>query len=70
MMGLPQTRFPTTVLLLGITEGLALIESLDNAEAVFITKDNQIYITEGPAAAGDGKTPPRWDGYTIVETLN
>lgn len=37
----------TTVLLLGYEKGLALINSLDNVEAIFITKENEIFLTDG-----------------------
>ncbi len=37
----------TAVFAMGIDEGMNLIESLDNAEAVFVTKDSQVYITSG-----------------------
>ncbi|MDP3387152.1 MAG: FAD:protein FMN transferase [Eubacteriales bacterium] len=37
----------TTVLLLGLDEGMALIESLDGVEAVFITKEHEIYMSDG-----------------------
>lgn len=37
----------TSVLLLGLENGIKLIESIDNTEAIFITKDKKIYITEG-----------------------
>lgn len=37
----------TSVLLLGVEKGLALLESLDGVEAILITKDHQIYFTEG-----------------------
>lgn len=37
----------TAVFAMGINEGMSLIESLDNAEAVFVTKDSQVYITSG-----------------------
>ena len=37
----------TSVLLLGLKDGIALVESLDDVEAIFITKDNKIYVTEG-----------------------
>ncbi|MEX1307220.1 MAG: FAD:protein FMN transferase [Eubacteriales bacterium] len=37
----------TSVLLLGVKDGLKLIKSLENVEAVLITKDNYIYITPG-----------------------
>jgi thiamine biosynthesis lipoprotein len=34
-------------LLLGLDEGMALIESLDGVEAVFITKEHEIYMSDG-----------------------
>jgi thiamine biosynthesis lipoprotein len=37
----------TTCFLLGIEEATALIESIPNTEAIFITKDNQIFMTSG-----------------------
>lgn len=37
----------TSVLLLGLDKGIALIESIDIVDAIFITKDNKIYVTEG-----------------------
>jgi thiamine biosynthesis lipoprotein len=37
----------TSVLLLGLKDGIALVESLDDVEAIFITKDNKIYTTDG-----------------------
>lgn len=37
----------TTAFLLGLEEGLELIESLSHAEAIFITKDKKIYFTSG-----------------------
>ncbi len=37
----------TTCYLLGLTEGLSLIESLDNVEALFITRDGKLYTTSG-----------------------
>jgi FAD:protein FMN transferase len=36
----------TTVLLMGLKDGIRLIESLSDVEAIFITKDNKIYITD------------------------
>lgn len=32
---------------LGVKDGMKFIETLDNVEAIFITKDNKIYITPG-----------------------
>ena len=37
----------TSVFLLGIEKGLELIDTLDGVEAVFVTRDNFIYITDG-----------------------
>ncbi len=45
----------TTCFLLGIEKSIALIESLPNTEAIFITKDNKIISTSG---LGAGKAIP------------
>lgn len=37
----------TSVLLLGVQDGIRLVESLDGVEAILMTKDNYIYFTEG-----------------------
>ena len=37
----------TSVLLLGVEKGIALVESLEGVEAILITKDHKIYFTEG-----------------------
>ncbi len=37
----------TSVLLLGVQNGIKLIESLDGVEAIVMTKDNYIYFTNG-----------------------
>ncbi|WP_265444637.1 FAD:protein FMN transferase [Acetivibrio straminisolvens] len=37
----------TTVFVLGLEEGMKLIESLEGVEAVFITEDKEIYVTDG-----------------------
>lgn len=37
----------TSVLLLGVQDGIKLIESLDGVEAIVMTKDNYIYFTQG-----------------------
>lgn len=37
----------TTILLLGLEKGLTKVNSLENVEAIFVTKDNKIYLTEG-----------------------
>lgn len=37
----------TTVFAKGLEEGLKFVESLSNVDAIFITKDNKVYITDG-----------------------
>jgi len=37
----------TAVFVLGFEEGMRLMERIDGAEAVFITKDDEVYITDG-----------------------
>ena len=37
----------TTTFALGLDEGLKLIESMPNVEAIFITDDKKIYLTSG-----------------------
>lgn len=37
----------TTLFLLGIDGGVALIESMDGVDAVFVTKDNKVVVTSG-----------------------
>lgn len=37
----------TSSLLLGLEEGMKLIESLENAEAIFITGDKKVYVSSG-----------------------
>ena len=37
----------TSVLLLGLDKGLALVDSLDGVEAIFVTKDKKIIVTSG-----------------------
>lgn len=37
----------TICILLGLKDGLAFIESLPNVEAVFVTKDNELYYSSG-----------------------
>ncbi|MCL1849545.1 MAG: FAD:protein FMN transferase [Clostridiales bacterium] len=39
--------YSTTAFLLGLARGLALVESADGVEAVFVTKDNRVYVTDG-----------------------
>ena len=49
----------TSVLLLGLKKGILLINSLEDVEAIFITKDNYIYITDGLKSK-----------YEVQESLN
>lgn len=37
----------TTVFAKGVEDGLALVESLDNVDAIFVSKENKVYITDG-----------------------
>lgn len=37
----------TTVFAKGVEEGLKFVETLSNVDAIFITKDNKVYITSG-----------------------
>ncbi len=37
----------TTLFLMGVDEGMNFIESLDNTDAIFVTKDNEIHVTSG-----------------------
>lgn len=37
----------TTVFAKGIIDGLAYVKSLNNVEAIFVSRDNKIYITDG-----------------------
>ena len=37
----------TTIFLMGLVDGINLIESIDDVEAIFITKDKQLYLTSG-----------------------
>ncbi|MGE5676855.1 MAG: FAD:protein FMN transferase [Pseudomonadota bacterium] len=37
----------TTTLLLGLEDGMKLIEGLDNVEAIFVTGDKKVYVTSG-----------------------
>lgn len=37
----------TTILLYGLEEGMKLIESLENVEAIFITSNKQVYVSSG-----------------------
>ncbi len=39
--------FSTAVFLMGLTEGYNFIENIDGADAIFVTKDKKIYITDG-----------------------
>lgn len=37
----------TTTLLLGVEEGMKMIERLENVEAIFVTSDKQVYVSSG-----------------------
>ena len=37
----------TSVYALGIKEGIALIEGLENVDTIIITEDNKVYLTSG-----------------------
>ncbi|HEY5557601.1 FAD:protein FMN transferase [Acetobacterium sp.] len=37
----------TTLFLLGLDKGLALVEKMPGVEAIFVTKDNKIFVTKG-----------------------
>jgi len=37
----------TTCFALGLADGMALVESLDNTEAVFITEDYELHFSSG-----------------------
>lgn len=37
----------TTLFLLGMDQGIALIESMEDVDAVFVTKDNKVVVTSG-----------------------
>jgi FAD:protein FMN transferase len=37
----------TSTFSMGLEKGMALVESLDNTEAIFITKDNEVYVSSG-----------------------
>lgn len=56
----------TSVLLLGIEDGLKLIEKFDGVEAIFITKDRMVYITE---ALRDSVTysEEQMSEFTVIE---
>jgi len=55
----------TTCFLLGLKDGMELIESLDNTEAIMITRDKKIYLSSG---FKNGKIPFKLisSDYTVV----
>jgi len=59
----------TSVLLLGIEEGLKLIESFEDVEAIFITKDKEVHITE---ALRDNVTyaQEQMTDYVVVDNVS
>jgi len=57
----------TTVLLMGLKNGIDLIESTEGVEAVFITKDDNIYITDGLEGSYT-VNEELMENYSIVES--
>lgn len=55
----------TTCFLLGLGKGMELIESLENAEAIMITRDKKVYLSSG---LKNGKIPFKLvdTNYTVV----
>ncbi|CAH2214375.1 FAD:protein FMN transferase [Tepidibacter aestuarii] len=45
--GIDADALSTSVYLMGLEEGVKLIESLDGVEAIFVTKDKEVYTTSG-----------------------
>lgn len=45
--GIDADALSTSVYLIGLDEGMKLIESLDGVEAIFVTKDKEVYTTSG-----------------------
>ena len=43
----PGDGLSTTCFALGLADGMALVESLDNTEAVFITEDYELHFSSG-----------------------
>ena len=37
----------TSVFAMGVEEGMKFVNSIDGIDAIFITKDNKVYITDG-----------------------
>ncbi len=59
----------TSVLLLGVQDGMRLVESLDGVEAILMTKDNYIYFTEGLRGKYEVQSRLIAD-YTITDQLS
>lgn len=59
----------TSVLLLGLKDGIALVERLDDVDAIFITKDNKVYFT-GDIEKAIVLSETQMQGYTITDDLN
>ena len=59
----------TSVLLLGVQDGIRLVESLDGVEAILMTKDNYIYFTEGLRGKYEVQSRLIAD-YTITDQLS
>lgn len=56
----------TSVFLMGLEDGMALVESMDNIEAIFLTKDNKIYLSSGIGENFIFNEDNYGDKYTIV----
>lgn len=59
----------TSVLLMGLEDGINLIESKEEVDAIFVTKDNKIYFTDGfdyDVTYSD----EQMKGYTVVTELD
>ncbi|AGK99905.1 FAD:protein FMN transferase [Desulfoscipio gibsoniae] len=46
-MGIDADALSTGAYVLGLTEGMKLIDSLDGVEAIFVTNDKKVYISQG-----------------------
>lgn len=56
----------TTVLLMGLHDGIALVESMDDTDAIFITKDSNIYVTQGLNETITYEEP-LMENYTLIK---
>ncbi|NRW93584.1 thiamine biosynthesis lipoprotein ApbE [Clostridium beijerinckii] len=53
----------TAIFILGLEDGIKLIDSQEDMEAIFITKDKEIYVTKG---LKEDFTFFKTDGFTLV----